>query len=47
MCIMSVAHVRDTIRDSIEGMSWSDEDLTVYLFQLEELLTCLSQLSAL
>ena len=47
MCIMSVAHIRDTIRDSIDGMSSSDEDLTVYLFQLEELLTCLRQLSAL
>ena len=44
---MSVAHIRDTIRDSIDGMSSSDEDLTVYLFQLEELLTCLRQLSAL
>ena len=44
---MSVAHIRDTIRDSIDGMSSSDEDLTVYLFQLEELLTCLCQLSAL
>ena len=47
MCIMSVAHIKDTIRDSIEGMSSSDEDLTVYLFQLKELLACLRQLSAL
>ena len=44
---MSVAHIRDTIRDSIEGITLSDEDIPVQPFQLAQLLTCLHQLSAL
>ena len=44
---MSLAHIRDTFRDSIERMSSSDKDLTVYLSWFEDLLTCLRQLSAL
>ena len=49
MCIMSVAHIRDTIRSTTERMSTRDpqlSDVTDYQSSLEELLTCLRQLSA-
>ena len=45
MCIMSVAHIRDTIRNITERMSTRDPQLSDYQSSLEELLTCLRQLS--
>ena len=45
MCIMSVAQIRDTIRNTTERMSTRDPQLSDYQSSLEELLTCLRQLS--
>ena len=46
MCIRSVAHIRDTIRNAPEGMSMNDPQFADYKSSLEELLTCLHQLLA-
>ena len=40
------AHIRDTIRNTTERMSTRDPQLSDYQSSLEELLTCLRQLSA-
>ena len=49
MCIMSVAHIRDAVRNATERVSMHDPqlpDLLDYQTSLEGLLTCLRRLSA-